>query len=130
MFKISRVGSGRVRIFSNITGRVGPVQPELTAGRVWRFISCRGTSRVGSGQEVANLSRVGSGRVRRFSNITDRVESGHPDPTTGRGRGYVNCRGTGRVGSGRVGSGQEVFEISRVESVRVKRFSNITDRVG
>ena len=32
--------------------------------------------RVGSGQEVFKISRIGSGRVKRYSNIADRVRSG------------------------------------------------------
>ena len=32
--------------------------------------------------------------------------------------------------AGRVGSGKEVFKTSRVRPSRVKRFSNIPDRVG
>ena len=62
-FKISRVGSGRVITFENLTGRVG------------------------SGQEDFKISRVGSGRVKRLQHL-----------------------------AGRVGSGQEVFKISRVGS--------------
>ena len=35
--------------------------------------------RVGSGQKVLEFSRIESGRIRRFSNITGRAGPGHPD---------------------------------------------------
>ena len=62
----------------------------------------RPAGRVGSSR--FKISRVGSGRVKRFSKS--------------RGSGRVGSRGfkISRVGSGRVGSGQEVFKISRVGS--------------
>ena len=59
-----------------------------------------GVWRVGSGQEVFEIPRVGSGRFNAFSNL-----------------------------AGRVGSGQEVFKISRVRSGRVKT-SQTFSRVG
>ena len=43
--------------------------PSHVSGRV-------GSGRVGS---VAEISRVGSGRVRKFAYLTGRVGSGHPD---------------------------------------------------
>ena len=62
--------------------------------------------RVGSGQNIFRISRVGSGRVRRFS----------------------KSRGSDRVGSrrldilaGRVGSGQDVSKFSRVGSDQLTR---------
>ena len=53
-------------------------------------------SRVGSGQEAFEMSRVGPDRVNKFSNL-----------------------------AGRVGSGQEVCEISRVRPGRVKTAQKI-----
>ena len=68
-FKISRVGSGRVgsRSFLNLAGRVGSGRvasrgfkiSRVGSGRVKRFQNLVG--RVGSGQEVFQISRVGSG---------------------------------------------------------------------
>ena len=51
-----RVGSGRVRRFSNLADRVGLRRLEILAGRV------------GSGQDVSKSSRVGSGRVNTSRN--------------------------------------------------------------
>ena len=41
------------------------------------------TGRAGSGQEMFETGRIGSDRVRSFSNLTGRVGSGHlhPNPT-------------------------------------------------
>ena len=75
--------------------------------------------RVGSGQDVFDISLVGSGRVRRFE--FSRVGSGQEvSVLTGRvGLGLPGSLvGSGRVGSGRVGSGRE------------RRFSTLTGRVG
>ena len=52
VFKTSRVGSGRVRKCSNLTGRVGSGQ-EVFKSRGWRQVRSR----------VFQISRVGSGRV-------------------------------------------------------------------
>ena len=74
-FKISRVGSGRVITFYNLTGRVG--------SRGFK-ISQVGSCRISRLQNLGS-GRVGSGRVKRIKNL-----------------------------AGRVGSGQEVFKISWV----------------
>ena len=58
--------------FSRVTTR--------SAGRVRRFSKSRGSSPVGSGGLRNLTNRVGSGRVRRVSNLTGRVGS-HPGPT-------------------------------------------------
>ena len=55
-FKISRVGSGQVITFENLTDRVASGQEVSTS---------RGSGRVGS--RGVSVSRVGSGRVNRFS---------------------------------------------------------------
>ena len=101
--------------------------------------------RVGSGQDVFDISLVGSGRVRRFefsrvgsgqevSVLTGRVGLGLPGSLVGSGRvgsgrvgsGWVRrysaSHGLGWVGSGRVGSGwvgKGGFQLSRVGSGRV-----------
>ena len=87
------------RAFSTLTrekchGSSRPDPREIYISRVTRIVA----GRVGSGKE--EISRVGSGRVRRFS----------------------KSRGSVRVGSGgfqdlagRVGSGQDVLKFSRVE---------------
>ena len=68
--------------------------------------------RVGSGQEVFEISRVGSCRVG-----SDRVGSGRV------GSGRV---GSGRVASGRVGSGR----VASGQDIQVKGYSSMTRRVG
>ena len=65
-----------------------------------------GSGRVGSGQEVFKITRVGLGRIKRFSNIAGRVRSGQE---------LIKSHGSG------IGSGQDFFQISRVGSGRVKR---------
>ena len=78
--------------------QVGPGGFENVAGRV------------GSGQEVFEMSRVGSRRANKFSILAGRVGS----------RGFQISRvGPGRVKrfsnlTGRVGSIHEVFKMSRV----------------
>ena len=67
-----------------------------------------GSGRVGSDLEV--LKSRGSGRVRRFSNLTGRVGS----------TVFYNP-------AGRVGSGQEAFKISRVGSGRVGSSQNTSN---
>ena len=94
-----RVGSGLVRRFANLTGRVGSGQQFVTSrgsGRVNSFLNLAG--RVGSRQKFFLISRVVSGRVKRPSksrgsgrvgssphtSIFSRVKSGQltrPDPT-------------------------------------------------
>ena len=54
-FKMSRVGSGRVKKFQNLAGQVG-------SGQV--FFKSHASGRVGS--KGFEISRVGSGRVKRF----------------------------------------------------------------
>ena len=73
MFKISRFGSDRVKRFSNITGRVGLRQEFLEYG----VLGWVGSGRVGSGQAVSKISRVGSGQVKTI--FADR--DGSADPT-------------------------------------------------
>ena len=65
-----------------------------------------GMRRVGSGQEVFEISRVGSGRLNKFSNLAGRVGSGQQ---------LFKSRGSGRVGSGgseniagQIGSGGDI----------------------
>ena len=86
-----RVGSGRVG-----SNRIG--LDRIGSGLVW-------SGRVGSGQEVFQMSRVGSDRVRMCS----------------------KCHGSGRIGSGgvpnvtdRVGSGQE-FSSATADAAHKKR---------
>ena len=101
-FKISRVGSGRVKRFSKSreSGRVGSGREfsksrGIGSGRVWRFSKSRGSGRVGSrrleilacwvgsGQDVSKFSRVGSGLTRPDPrNLTRSVKS----PQNNRGR--------------------------------------------
>ena len=56
-----------------------------------------GSGRVGSGQEVFKITRVGLGRIKRFSNIAGRFRSG----------GFQTSR---------IGSGREVTKSSRIGS--------------
>ena len=112
-----RVASGRVPGDSKLTGRVG-------SGRVGSALQMFEISRiacVGSGpQEVIKVSRVESGRVGPggFQNLTCRVGSGQ------------EVFKVSRVGSGRVES-TGVCGISRCRiGSPVRRFSNITGRVG
>ena len=74
-------------------GSSRPDPHETRISRVTRIV----TGQVRSGQEDFKISRVGSGRVKRFSKSR---------------------------GSGRVGSGQEVFKISWIGSGRVKKPQN------
>ena len=99
------------------------------AGQVRRSKKLAG--RIGSGVDVFENPQVGSGwvgsdRVRRFPNVTDRVVSDRV------GSGLEVCEtsqvGSGRVGSGRAGSGG--FQMSWIGSGRVRRFPKIMDRVG
>ena len=76
--------------------QVGPGGFENVAGRV------------GSGQEVFEMSRVGSGRVNKFSILTGRVESGQQ---------VFKSRGSGQVMS-------RDSELSRDRSGRLTRISN------
>ena len=64
-------GPGRVRSggFQNLAGRVGSGQEgfkisRIGSGRVKRFSKSRGSGRVGSGQDVSKVSRVESGPVK------------------------------------------------------------------
>ena len=56
-------------------------EPTHGSGRVGSFSRCRGSGRVGSGHQVFEISRVRSARVRRFTNLTGRVGSGHFGPS-------------------------------------------------
>ena len=95
----------------------GPVDPtRMKAAPQGSLEMCR----VGSG-------RVGSGRVREFSNLSGRVESGQgvfkSHGSGGVGSGGFKSHGSGRVGSGRVRSGRfgsRGLKISRVGSSRFK----------
>ena len=76
-------------------------------------------SRVGSGQVI--LFQYHSGRVRKFWNLADPVESGRVKRLKKlAGRGHFAGRvGSGRVGSGRVGGGRVGsggLEVSRIGS--------------
>ena len=62
---------------------------------------------VGSGIVQNITGRIGSGRVKTFSNLVGRVRSSQE---------LIKSHGSGRVGSGRVGSGQQVMKNSRVGS--------------
>ena len=87
---------GLSRVMTRLHHRVGSIRG---------FQNLAGRGRVGSLR--FEISRVGSGRAKRFQNLAGRVRSGQ----------YVSkSRGSGRVGS--IG-----FKISRVGSSRVKRFS-------
>ena len=91
-------------------------------------------SRVGSGQELFAISRVGSGVG------SGRVGSGRiGSDRVGLADLQILRVGSGRVGSGRVAGrvGLAVFQISRIGSGwvrsradRVSKFSNITGRIG
>ena len=110
------------RDFSTLTrekchGSSRPDPHENCISPVTRIVAGRVGSgrRIGSGQEIFKISRVGSGRVRRFS----------------------KSRGLGRVGSGgfqnlpgRVGSGQEVFKSRGSGRVGSRRLEILTGRVG
>ena len=70
--------------------------------------------RVGSCQEVFEISRVGSARLSKISNLAGRVGSGQKLFKT-RGSAQVGSRGSqnlaGQVGSGRVGSPDSVEKL-------------------
>ena len=70
----------------------------IVTGRIGKGLKDFKTSRVGSGRvrRFSTISRVGSGRVRRFSKSRGSVGSGRVKTSR-------NSRGSGRVGSGRVG---------------------------
>ena len=97
--------------------------------------------RVGSCQEVYEISRVGSARLSKISNLAGRVGSGQKLFKT-RGSAQVGSRGSqnlaGQVGSGREISefrgssrvGSKAFQNSRVDSSRLKRFSKSLVRSG
>ena len=93
-----------------------PVSFEIYKVYVWAFHgSCMTQPRVGTGFFFENVAdRVRSGQEMLKSSWSGRVGSGRV------GSGRV---GSGRVGSGRVGSG-------RVGSGRVRRFPDLTGRVG
>ena len=63
------------------SGRVGSGGVRNLTGRVWRFLKSHG-----SGLEVFEISRVGSGRVG-----SGRVGSGHPDSTRPAGSDTDPC---------------------------------------
>ena len=104
-----RIGGSNPRVDRNgFAGRGDPNCYMACISRVSQDLA----GRVGSGEEVFEMSRIRSGRVTRLSNFTGRV-----------GSGGFQSRGPGRVDSG--GS-----QISRVRSGRIMRFSNLTGRVG
>ena len=78
-------------------------------------------SRVGSGQEAFEMSRVGPDRVNKFSNLAGRVGSGRVNVSfKPRGSGLVGSRGFQTL-AGRVGSSQVIYFFSRVGSGQVTR---------
>ena len=94
-----------------------PDPHETRISRVTRIVA----GRVGSGQEDFKISRVGLGRVKRFSKSRGSVRVGSGPEVF-----KISRVGSGRVGSGgfqnlagRVGSGQDVSKFSRVGSGRV-----------
>ena len=98
------IGHALTRDCSTLTrekchGSSRPDPHETRISRVTRIMA----GRVESGQKDSEISRVGSGRVRRFSNLAGRVESG---------------REVFKVS--RVGSGPDVSKFARVGSGRVK----------
>ena len=96
-FKISRVGSGRVKTFQNVTGRSGRVGSRgfkisrVESGRVSSVQNIAGRARSGR----ARSGRVRSGRVKRFQNLTSRVGSGQEAFKISRVRSGYNPRDTG-----------------------------------
>ena len=89
VFKMSRIGLGRVKRFSNLAGRVRSDEEFFKShgsGRVKKFRNL--TGRVRSDQEVMQISRVGSGHEpARNGSLAGRVsttrESCFADPRVG-----------------------------------------------
>ena len=81
--------------------RHGASRPDPHGTRV-SWVNRNEADRIGSGQEVSEISRVGSRRLNKFSNLAGRVRSGQEVPKISRVRsGQVetsqNFRGSGRV---------------------------------
>ena len=81
----------------------------------------RPAGRVGSGQEVVEMSRVGWGRVNKFSSLAGRVK--RFSNLTGRVKRFSNL-------TGRVRSGQEVFKSHGSGRVGPRGVHNVAGRVG
>ena len=98
--------------------RHGASRPDPHETRVSR-VNRNAAGRVGSGQELFKISRVGSGRVNMFLTLVDRVGSGQ-QRFKSRASGRVRSRGFQNIG-GQVGSGPDISKLSRVGSGQVTR---------
>ena len=88
-------------------------QPDPHGTRASR-VKPNAAGRVGSGQEVFEIFRVGSARLNKFSSLAGRVGSGQQF-SKNRGSAQVGSRGSQNL-AGQVGSGQNMFNIARVGS--------------